>query len=476
MNDGQIQEILRDRNPWWRAPDSWADDDDTLREAAEAPFDIAPDVLADVTAPSLYVLLGPRRVGKSLALRRKIRDLIAAGAAHHRSIIYCSCDGLRPQDLRRMFKVGRQLTRAGESDTRWWFVDEITAVGEEWSAIVKDVRGDTPVRRDCVVLSGSSARGLRGAVDNLAGRRGPDAATSDRLLLPMGFRRFCEATDLGGPADIPVVRPADVFTRAGREALDELSFWVEDLTSAWEQYLRIGGYPRAVADFIRTGDVGAGFVRDLWDVVRGDAVRTAGLPDATVLALLERLGTNIASPVNASAVARDVGLANNHRVNDRIDDLTLNFLTYRCPQVIGGQPSEAAQRKVYFTDPLLARLAAAVDDQRSHPDSSKLTEQQVGLMLSRAIDRQHPGSFAWGTRLMYEKTSAGKEIDFVGPDLAGACFDGKYVDHNWKREALTAKARYDKAVLATRREHDLEDDTSWAVPAACLGWLIDSAD
>jgi predicted AAA+ superfamily ATPase len=292
----------------------------------------------------------------------------------------------------------------------------------------------------------------------------------------MGFRRFCEVAGSSVPTDIPVIRPADVFTRASREALDELSFWVEDLASAWEQYLRIGGYPRAVADFIRTGDVGFGFVRDLWDVVRGDAVKKAGLPDATVLALLERLGTSIASPLNASAVARDVGLASNHRVNDRIDDLTINFLTYRCPQTIGSQPSEAAQRKVYFTDPLLARLAAAVDDQRTHPDTSKLTEQQIGLMLSRAIDRQHPGSFTWGTRLMYEKTSAGKEIDFVGPDLAGTCFEGKYVDHSWKREALTAKARYTKVVLATRREYDLADDRSWAVPAACLGWLIDAAD
>jgi predicted AAA+ superfamily ATPase len=238
--------------------------------------------------------------------------------------------------------------------------------------------------------------------------------------------------------------------------------------------LRIGGYPRAIADFLVHGDVGAGFVRDLWDVIRGDAVRKAGLADATVLSLLERLATNLGSPVNASDVARDSGLTNNHRVNDRINDLAVNLLAWRCPQSVSGQPSEAAQRKVYFTDPLLARLASIVDDQRSAPDASKLTEQQLGLTIARAIDARVPGSFALGTRVMYQRTKTGKEIDFVGPDFTG-CFEGKYVDRAWKQEALTAKANHQQGVLATRRVHDLSDRI-WATPAPALAWLLDHPD
>ena len=51
---------------------------------------------------------------------------------------------------------------------------------------------DATFREACVVLSGSSARDLRTATDDLADRRG-GIADSDRLLLPMGFRAFCSA-------------------------------------------------------------------------------------------------------------------------------------------------------------------------------------------------------------------------------------------------------------------------------------------
>jgi len=471
VNDAQIEEILRDRNPWWRRERDWADDDDVLREAAQAPFLLHSDVLNSIAAPSLYVLLGPRRVGKSLAMRRKILQLISAGVAHPRAVVYCSCDGFSPQDLRRLFKVGRALTRPPEDAPRWWFIDEVTAVGEDWSAIVKDVRGDTPARRDCVVLTGSSARGLREAVDHLAGRRGPDSAASDRLLMPVGFRRFCDLLGLQGP-DQPPLRPNDLLTRSGAEALDELAYWTEDLVTAWETYLRIGGYPRAIADFLREGDVSAGFARDLWDVVRGDAIRKADLPDVTILALLERLGENLASPVNASKVARDTDLGSNHRVNDRVHDLTVNFLTWRCLQQVSGRPNVAAQRKVYFTDPLTARLASVVDDRRRPPAVSKLAEQQLGLALALALDRRTPGSFALGSRLMYQRTTSGKEIDFVSPDFEG-CVEGKYVDDGWKSDARTAASAYDRGVLATRRKHDLSS-AIWATPAASLAWLLDT--
>jgi predicted AAA+ superfamily ATPase len=470
VNDGELKERLRDRNPWWR-DDTWWRNDVVLRDAANAPFDYSPSVLADVAAPNLYVLTGPRRVGKSVAMRRKIRELLDSGAATPRSVIACSCDGFRAQDLRRLFKAGRAITPGDDEAVRWWFLDEVTAVGDEWSSVVKELRDNTALRHDCVVLTGSSSRGFRQAVDNLAGRRGPDAAHSDRLLLPVGFRRFCELADVARPHAMPVLAVDQLFTRTGREALDELQFWIEPLVDAWENYLHVGGYPRAVADFVDHGDVSDGFLRDLWDVVRGDAIRGAGLADGTILALLERLGEGLANPLNASDVARDVGLADNHAVNTRIDDLTANFLAWRVPRSNDGTPSSTAQRKVYFTDPLLARLAAAVSPQRSAPDPSKLSEQQVGLTLARAIDDRSPGTFVLESRLMYQRTATKKEIDFVGPDLDG-CVEAKYVDTSWKREAQTARANYERAILATRRVHDLDDEAIWAAPAPAVAWLL----
>ncbi len=137
-----------------------------------------------------------------------------------------------------MFRVGESTTR-GVEGTKWWFVDEVTAVGQGWSSVVKDLRDDTPLRRDCVVLTGSSSRELREATKNFAGRRGPAAATSDRLLMPIPFRDFCRF--IGGLDDLPDLPALDVREMLGshaRDAITELSFWTNDLVDTWELYLR----------------------------------------------------------------------------------------------------------------------------------------------------------------------------------------------------------------------------------------------
>ena len=132
-----------------------------MREAAQAPFDYRPGALDDIEPGGLYTLSGPRRIGKSLELRRAIAALIGRGVAG-RNIVYCSCDDFSLQDLRRMFRVGGSLTRRVQG-AKWWFVDEVTSVGRGWSSVVKDLRDDTPLRRDCLVLTGSSSRELRDA-------------------------------------------------------------------------------------------------------------------------------------------------------------------------------------------------------------------------------------------------------------------------------------------------------------------------
>jgi hypothetical protein len=107
------------------------------------------------------------------------------------------------------------------------------------------------------------------------------------------------------------------------------------------------------------------------------------------------------------------------------------------------------------------------------PDISWLNEQQVGLALARAVSFTEPAAFLEADRLMYERTSTGAEIDFVGPEL-DVPVECKYTDANWKREAQTMAARYGRGVMATRSPYLVETDAHiWAVPASMLAWLLD---
>jgi predicted AAA+ superfamily ATPase len=470
MRDAEIADRLRDRNPWWRNVRGWQDEDQALREAAAAPFEYRPRVLDDLRPGGLYTLSGPRRVGKSLEVRRAIEGLIDRGVPG-RNILYCSCDGFSQQDLRRLFRAGESLMRGAEG-SRWWFVDEITAVGAGWSSVVKDLRDDTSLRRDCVVLTGSSSRELRTATKNFAGRRGTGAERSDRLLLPVPFRDYCKLIGIAGLPAIGSIVPEEMLSEATRAAIAELSFWVNELVDAWELYLRSGGFPQAIGDLLRTGDVTPGFVQDLWDVIRGEAIRATSLGDADLLNLLARIADGISSPLNASAIGRDVGLGSNHSVNDRINDLAFAFQTWRCHQTdVRGLPSTRAQRKVYFVDPLIARLPSYRHPGHHAPDVTKLSEQQIGLTLARAASGGRADRFLAGDAVMYERTATGREIDFVGARQVP--IESKYVEHNWKREARTVAAVHGSGILATRNVLDMGGEV-WAVPACIVAWLIGS--
>lgn len=472
MNDGQLRRRLAEHCPWWTDPQGWEQDDPDLRGVLDAPIDYGPAPLDDIAPPGLYVLRGPRRVGKSVEIKRAIGSLLVRGV-NPRTIFFVSCDGLRAQDLRRIVTVGHNdIPRI--DGARHWFIDEVTAV-RGWSKAIKDLRDqNTAFREGCVVLSGSSARDLREATSDLADRRG-GVADSDRLLLPMSFRQFCLA--VGEFDDLPdqVIRPKDFLTRACEEVLHELHPWWSRLDDRWQLFLQVGGFPRAVGEFLRFGSVRRGFLNGVADVIRGDAFRTTAMSEVEIAAFLDRLAKNLASPINASEVARDTGLADNEAVETRIGSLVLSFMAWRCYRAKRGLPNPDAQRKVYFVDPLIARLAHLRDGRYSDPDPSLLTEQQVGLALTRALAGDAPDAFVEASNVMYHRTGGDAEIDFVGERL-GVPFECKYVDRPWKRQAQTMRAEEGRGVMVTRSVFELEGDgverPVWAIPAGMVGWLL----
>jgi predicted AAA+ superfamily ATPase len=467
MNDSQLRRLLAERSPW-RARAGWEADDPDLRAAEQVPLEYEPEPLADIRAPGLYVLRGPRRVGKSLELKRAVAQLLAAGA-DPKTVFYCSCDGLSKQDLRRLVAQGHSVTRT-LAGPRHWLLDEVTAV-PGWSQTIKELRDqDTTFREACVVLTGSSARDLEQARKDLADRRG-GVADSDRLLLPMGFRAFCRA--LGGFDELPplLIRPKDFLIPQAQRAISALEPWSYALADAWELFLDVGGFPRAVGELVGSGAVSEGFAQGLWDVVLGDAIRAAPMSEADVAALLDRLALNLCSPINVSRIARDVGLSG-HQTANRIEDLIRAFLAWRCHRIRDSRPNTAAQRKLYFVDPLVAQLAHRRNPSFPAPDAARLTQQQIGLALARAVSLHAPAAFVQTDRVMYERTDTGAEIDFVGPDLE-VPFECKYTDGHWRQEALTMKARHGRGVMVTRSPLLASPgEPVWAIPAGIFAWLL----
>ena len=468
MNEGQLHQLLQVSNPWWRTPD-WEQQDAQLRSVGRR-FTYTPAPLADIQPNGLYLLRGPRRVGKSVEMKRAIAQLLAQGVTPRR-ILYASCDGLTPTDLRTLVITGKTIATRTVQEPRYWFLDEVTSITGSWAEDVKWLRDSQFMADDCVVLSGSSGRGFQEATKALAGRRG-NAQASDRVLLPLPFRSFCATLGVALP-DCPTVHPSQLLAAIQGGAADDLLPWLNELVGTWEIYLHVGGFPQAVDDYLRTGDVEEGFIRALWDVIRGEALRTGFTSDGEVLQLMHRLGQNLCSPVNRSAIGVDVGM-HHQTVQQRMQALAESYIIWLCYQAQGAKdhpaPDATAQAKAYFTDPLLARLPALRNAAFQAPDNSQLSQQQVGGALLRAVT---PGDTYFDfSNILYARTPTRKEIDFVGPRLGSIPFEGKYVDTYPGRDAQTLAAYAGKGVLATRSGVRITDPVI-ALPASILALLVD---
>ncbi len=469
---GQLSQELSRTNPWWRST-TWEARDTDLLHARESGLGYESHALDDLVPGNLYLLRGPRRVGKTVTVKQAISRLIASGAPS-RSIVRVAADGWDENDIRKLPQTPG-LPRVAEDAHRWWFIDEISAVKGDWAAQIKWLRDNDPAfGTDTVVLTGSDATALTLAAGQLPGRRGRNVRVA-RTLLPVGFRTFVELTETD-PPDGPHLPLSGLRTQGAAKVFEDLIPWLDSLVRAWESYLEYGGFPAAVAAARHGDPVPLDFVNDIFDVVFRDAFAASSLSETRTGALYSRLMTGMGSPFSLRSVATDLDLSH-HTVERHVLYLRDSFLSWGCPQrdEKGWLALERGQEKFYASDPLLARLMHLRNEARPDIDPTVLTEMQIGMALRR---RQATDGASWTgeDRLFYWRTPTRKEIDFISEDLSGAAIEGKYTETDrWRGDSATLNASEWKGILATRNVLDMtQRDKAWAVPAAFLAYLIDT--
>ncbi len=117
------------------------------------------NVSASLSAGSLYILRGPRRVGKTVAVKQEIENLLASGTPAT-SIVRVAADGWEAKDLRTLLQnTALPLSPVGQP--RYWSIEEVSAVVGPWDQQIKWLPdNDNEFRGDTVVLTGSNATAL----------------------------------------------------------------------------------------------------------------------------------------------------------------------------------------------------------------------------------------------------------------------------------------------------------------------------
>jgi Predicted ATPase (AAA+ superfamily) len=461
---------LADLNPWWRGK-SWKDPD--LAAARGTGLGYEAGVLSDLRAGGLYILRGPRRVGKTVATKQAIVELTKSGVPGT-SIVRVAVDGWAANDLRTVVQ-NVTLPRPPEGSRRWWFIDEATGMVDDWVSVIKWLRDNLPEFANAtVVVTGSDASALTGAIGRWSGRRG-EVGERDRTLLPIGFRTFVDLVLDEAPRNIPRLPLADLHSAVANEAYHALVPWLGELSRMWSVYLSYGGFPRSAAAAKRGLPIPQDFVDDIFDVIFRDVFADSQLSRTAAATLFSRLMEGMANPVNYSTIAGDAEVTH-PTVIRHIEYLRNGYLAWTCPRKAAESwlAWPKAQPKIYAVDPLVARLSHLRNASRPDVDPTILTEMALGVAVRRAAvadGREWDGD----EFLFYYRTPTGNEIDFVSQLLGDTAIEGKYTSGSWRREAQTVDASPWRGILAT--ENLLEVDGSegaWAVPAGILGYLLDT--
>ena len=380
-------------NPWWGGGEIRAD---YRALNPRAYFERFARLVEETGVHRAVVLMGPRRVGKTVLLHHVIARLLAGGEYDGRDVGYVSLD--HPLYTRLSIdEAADEIRRASDNPDgpRVLILDEIQYLAD-WERHLKAFVDRHPGVK-CVV-SGSAAAALRlKSMESGAGR------FTDFLLPPLTFHEFL---DLQGVGALVECRPGHDVP-AGREyRTDDLA----GLNRHFVDYLNFGGYPEVVSSPAIRADPARYIGADIVDkVLLRDLPSLYGIQDVQELnALFMTLAYNTAGELSLDALSRQSGVSKPtiRRYLEYLEAAFLIKVVHRVDQN-ARRFKRATRFKVYVTTPAL-RCALFGPVSEDDAEMGRLAETAVFAQWFHSDDIQ---------RLHYARWKEG-EVDIVYLDPA----------------------------------------------------------
>ena len=389
VSEEQVIDRLRADNPWW----SQGGIGGSLKEMRpRAYFDLFFPLVRALDVRRAVVLMGPRRVGKTVMLHQAIDRLMREGVPGSQ-ITYVSVDhplyhGL---SLEELLACSGEAGGARAGDVRYAFFDEIQYL-RDWEIQLKVLTDDRPLTK--VTVSGSAAAALR-----LRSQESGAGRFTDFLLPPLTFYEYLDLVD---ELDLVTHQPGDPSWRFRATDIDRLN-------DRFLHYLNFGGYPEAVFSPAIQADPGRFIRNDIVDkVLLRDLPSLYGISDVQELnQLFTTLAFNTAGEVSLQALARGSGVAKN-TLKRYIEYLEAAFLIRVVHRVDRSAKrfKRAWSFKVYLTNPSM-RAALFSPAGGDSPDLGHLAETAI---LSQWFHAER-------TSIYYSRWQGG-EVDIVSLDAA----------------------------------------------------------
>lgn len=272
------KELVED-NPWWGDP-SKVDSDPLLVRRSGSSAKWEPEIMRefDFGGDFVYSLRGPRRIGKTTAVKALIRELVRGGASPwnvmYRS--FCAKDG--PKELVSLVKCYLDNTADNRGKDRRYLFLEISSV-RDWQKGVKRLWDQKRLDNCTVIVIGSLAADPRRSAERLPGRRG-ELADVDKAMLPMKFSEFASVMDqeiariveknFRRPAQRKEIFERYVFNNRVPPVLHDILARAPALDRHLEDYMLTGGVPKAISEYRESKAVAESTYADHLGAIRED--------------------------------------------------------------------------------------------------------------------------------------------------------------------------------------------------------------
>ncbi len=385
ISSEQILERLKQENPWWKAPHSLPA---AYRKWVPRPYlDLLAPLVEQTSIQRAIVLMGPRRVGKTVMIHHLIDRLLEAGV-QSKYICYLSVDhpiynGISLEEFIRYFEKATSINI--EKDPCYVFFDEIQYL-KDWEKHLKSLTDSYPNLK--FLASGSAAAALKlQSVESGAGR------FTDFLLPPLTFHEY-----------LFLLKKDDLVQIEDKE--NEFIIDTNDISSLnihFIDYLNFGGYPEVVFSEEIRSDPGRFIKNDIIDkVLLRDLPQLYGIHDIQELNyLFTSLAFNTAGEVSLDELSQNSGVVKN-TIKKYIEYFETAFLVRIVHRIDRSAKrfKRAYYFKIYITNP---SMRAALFSPVSGDDSA------MGSLVETAIFSQ----WFHSDRLLFYARWKGGEVDIV---------------------------------------------------------------
>lgn len=230
VSKNQVLDRIRFENPWWTERKI---EDDYNKMPRRLYFDLFKPLVYEREIRRAIVLMGPRRVGKTVMLYHMVQDLIENGI-NPKKIIFITIENpiYNNITLEQLFNYAKEASGVDEKEDWHIIYDEIQYC-RDWEVHLKSLVDS--YRKDKFIVSGSAAAALKFAsTESGAGR------FTDFLLPPLTFNEYISLKGLDN-----IIKSIDMNWRGATWAFYS-SNHLNELNQHFLDYINFGGYPEVI--------------------------------------------------------------------------------------------------------------------------------------------------------------------------------------------------------------------------------------